>query len=1101
MWSWNPQFFMLLLTKIPENFVDLQFITASGGQAAAVKEKTDKNMKQFSTKNSGIIKAICVVVLLVFAGMKTANACHGVALVGIIQNNTGTSMTLDGSSDAATCGCGPYYLEVEVTCQPTFAGNPYATETDPQWNTAGQPYYHSILNIPGYSAPSWTDNCAVEPYTQLVIPFVNLCPGTLYHWRYRERPMTGTPSGWFNLTDFTTSGSPPASILVATSELLSTGNPQYSGCPGDLFQLDASVSGGCPGATYAFQWTPATGLSNPNIPNPVCTLSTNITYTVTTAGGCFTITNADDTVQLSVGPPPSAGIPTATPSGLCSGQSAWVVLGGQGAGSIQWQVSTNGINWFNVANATNDSLNTGPLSSTLFYHAIVTGTGWPGSGCGSSTSPAVQVTVNQSPVADAGANTSVCAGGCTNLTGTGGVSYTWMPGNLTGSTVNVCPPASTTYTLYITDANGCSDSDVVSINISIPNVTASPSVSVCNGNSTILVASGPAGQTYAWTPSATLTGANTANPTATPTATTTYTVTATNAFGCTAVDSVLVQVTTAPPIIASQDTSLCNGGAATLTVSGASTYSWSPGNLSGSSVTVSPVNTTTYVVTGNTNNCISTDTVIVNVAPPFAVYAGPDFSVCGGTQVTLNVGVSGGSYSWTPSASIIGSNTTQSVVAAPTGNTSYTVNVTDANGCVSADTINVTVNAQPNVVASSPDLILCQGETAFLNAVGGQSYVWTPNISLSSNVGPNVTATPSNTTTYLVTGTDANGCMDTSSITVVVNTNPQASFSSSASICGGTTGGIQLVGILGNAPFTYQIGSTPSPMPVSGLAPGNYNVTYTDVNGCTGLVGVTVFSIDPLLSFTSYPTECGDTSGQILLDVVTSGVAPFTYQIGSTTYPMPISGLAAGNYNVVYTDANGCTGTTGVTVFTQNTAYVNASADPSFGTYPLAVNFGAAGSNGLTNWIWTFGDNNSGTGQTPSNTYGAPGVYEVVVMAYNSSPGCAVYDTIYVTVVEEATIALPNIFTPNDDANNDFFMATVSGVQEISVDVYDRWGALIHSEKVSGLASTPQLIQLWDGKNGGKSAADGVYYYVVNATGYDQKTYPMQGFVHLITTK
>ncbi len=984
-------------------------------------------MKHISTKIFSASKVVATAIFLLLAGLQTAKACHGVALVSLVETNTGTSMTLDGMSDVATCGCGPYYIQVEVTCQPTFAGNP-PFYTDPSWNTSGQPYYQSILNIPGYSAPAWTDACALEPYTTLVVPFANLCPGTLYHWRYRENPTAGTPSGWFPLTDFTTPGLPPASVLVATSELLSTGNPQYSGCPGDLFQLEANVTGGCPGATYAYTWTPATGLSNPNIANPVCTLSTNITYTVTTSGGCFTITTADDTVSLTIGPPPIAGIPTASPTGICSGQSSWIVLGGQSAGTIQWQVSTNGITWFNVVGATNDSLNTGPLSSSLYYHAIVTGTGWPGTGCGSATSPPVQVTVNASPIADAGLNTSICSGGCTNLTGTGGVTYTWQPGNLSGPTINVCPSANTTYTLYITDASGCSDSDFVSVNISIPSVTASPSVSICNGNTTVLVASGPGGQTYSWQPSGSLTGATTSNPTASPTVTTTYTVTATNSFGCIAIDSVTVQVTSAPPITASNDTSLCNGGSAILTASGATTYTWNPGNLSGSTITVGPVNTTTYVVTGNTNNCISYDTVVVTVAPPLSVYAGPDFDVCNGTQITLNVGVSGGIYSWTPSASIIGSSTTQSILAAPTGTTSYTVNVTDANGCVSADTIMITVNPGPNVTASTTDNSICIGQSTSLSAAGASSYVWTPSVGVSNPTQATTNANPSNTTTYLVTGTDANGCIDTAMITIYVN-----------------------------------------PLPVV------YLVTT--------------------------PTECGDSTGTISVGGVITGTAPFIYSVGSTTFPMPITNLVLGTYTITTTDANGCSSSGPVSVGFVNTASVNATANPTFGTYPLLVNFGATGSAGVNNYIWTFGDSNTGTGTSPSNTYLGPGGYQVVVMAYNDIPGCAVYDTLYILVVEEATIALPNVFTPNADAINDGFSATISGVQEISIQMFNRWGNLIYSGKQAGLASAPADVVLWDGKaKSGNVAEDGVYYYVISAIGYDQKEYPMQGFVHLITT-
>lgn len=986
-------------------------------------------MKQVSTKSHSFFKLVIATAIALFIGTNAAHACHGIALVGIVETNTGSAMTLNGNSDSPTCGCGPYYVEVEVTCQPTFAGAPPACG-DPSWNTVGQPYYHAILNIPGYAAPSWTDQCAIEPYSTLTVPFANLCPGTLYHWRYRENPCTGTPSGWFNLTDFTTPGSPPASILIATSTLLSSGNPQYSGCPGDLFQLNASVTGGCPGATYNFAWSPATGLNNATIANPVCTLGVApITYTVTTSGGCFTITTADDTVQLVIGPPPIAGTATAFPSSLCSGQSSWVVLSGQGAGSIQWEVSTNGINWFNIPGATNDSLNTGPLSNSLYYHAIVTGSGWPGSGCGSSTSPPVQVVVNQSPVANAGPNTAVCSGGCTTLNGTGGVTYTWQPGNLSGASVNVCPPGNTTYTLYITDASGCSDSDMVQVNIAAPYVNASPSVAVCNGNSTILVASGGQGQTYSWLPSGTLTGANTANPTATPTATTVYTVTATDPTGCTATDSVLVQVTSAPPIVASNDTSLCNGGSASLSVTGSATqYTWSPGNMSGQSVTVSPTQTTTYVVTGNTNNCISNDTVIVTVAPPFSVYAGPDFDICNGTQVTLNVGVTGGTYAWTPTATIIGSTTTQAVVATPTTNTSYTVNVTDANGCVSADTINITVNPNPTVNATTTDNSICIGQTTSLSGSGASSYAWTPTVGVTSPTQGTTNANPSNTTTYMVTGTDINGCTGSDTVTIFVN-----------------------------------------PLPVVG-----YSAT---------------------------PTECGDSTGTIGLIGVTTGAPPITYSLGATPFTMPLTGLPEGVYNITATDANGCSSTTPMWILMQNTAYINASANPTFGTYPLSVGFGASVPAGVNDFFWTFGDGNFANGQSPSNTYIAPNTYQVIVQAYNDNPACSVYDTLYITVVEEATVSLPNVFTPNEDASNDHFAATVSGVSEITVQMFDRWGSLVYEGTQSGLSASPQVVNLWDGKNGSKVASDGVYYYIVTAAGYDQNMYPFSGYVQIITTK
>lgn len=909
-----------------------------------------------------------------------------------------------------------------MVCNPLgFTGTPPTPSSNPAWNSAGQ-WYESTLNIPGYGPPSWLDNCVLEPYQDLVVPFAQLCPGTVYFWRMREFVEASASAGpWSATNSFVTPGLPPSAILSTTSSA-------YVVCPGTTIQLDATVSGGCPGATFSYSWVPTTGLSNPNIANPTALITGPITYTITVSGGCFTITSNDDTVQISQAPNVTAGTAIANPISVCSGQSSFVVLTGMGSNIIQWQVSPNGTTWFNVPGGTNDTLNTGPLSSALYYQAIVTGSGWPGSGCGTATSNMVQVNVYTSPTANAGANQTICSGACANLVGSGGVAYTWQPGNLSGANVTVCPGSTTTYSLTITDANGCTGTDNILVNISNASVTASPDVSVCTGNGTILLATGPNGNTYSWSPSGTLTGATTANPTATPPSTTTYTVTSTNTFGCTAIDSVVVTVSAAPPITVSNDTSLCAGGNATLSASGATTYSWQPGNLSGSVVVVSPNSTTTYTVTGTNNNCTSIDSVVVNISAPPMAYAGPDFAICSGSQATLNVSTSGTSYLWTPASGIIGSNTTQTVVVQPTTNTSYTVSVVGPGGCISTDTINLTINPSPNVTASSPDNTICIGSSTTVTGSGATSYTWIPTVGLQNPNLSTTTANPTTTTTYQVVGTNANGCTDTASITIIVN-----------------------------------------PLPLVYMIPT--------------------------------PSECGDTTGSITLGGVVSGTGPFTYTVGSNTYnSLPINNLTAGSYTVTTTDANGCVSTQVVTIDMVNTAYINAVANPSSGVYPLSVGFGASGSPGINNYFWDLGDNSvTSTSQSPSYTYVSPGTYTVVLVAWNSLYACAVYDTITITVLEQALITIPNVFTPNSDGTNDFFAASISGVKEIKVEIFNRWGNRVFDGVQSGLPANPQDLALWDGKaGGGKISDDGVYYYIITATGYDDVEYPFTGFVHLM---
>ncbi|MDQ3110752.1 MAG: gliding motility-associated C-terminal domain-containing protein [Bacteroidota bacterium] len=981
-------------------------------------------MTKLYNSTSRIFKISALALFLVLGLSQTASASHALPIIGLTGTLGPTDFIISGSSDPATCAgtstIVPYWMQVEITCDPNgFTGAPPVASST-LWGTI--PWFHSSLNIPG---PPYNDQCALEAYNNIVIPLSQLCPGTTYYWRVREFCEPNSAAAWMGPFSFVTPGSPPASNLTATGA-------QYVVCPGSTVQLNAIVSGGCPGGTYTYSWQPTTGLSNPNIQNPIATVNSPITYTVTAGGGCFTITSSDDTVQIAMGPPVLPGSATANPATICSGQSSQVILTGMGSNVIQWQVSPNGLTWFNMAGQTDDTLNTGPLTSSLYYQAIVTGSGWPGNGCGTSTSSPTQVTVSPSPSANAGANSTICNGSCANLTGTGGVSYDWQPGNLSGSNVSVCPSSTTDYTLTVTDGNGCTATDNVTVNISSASTTASPDVNICTGSSTILLASGPNGNTYNWTPNnSTIAGANTANPTATPPVTTTYTVTATNGFGCTATDSVIVTVSAAPPLTVSNDTAMCTGGNATLTASGATSYTWQPGNFTGPSISVNPSTTTIYTVTGNNNNCLSIDSVVVTINPPPYVFAGPDFNVCAGSQATMNVATTGTSYSWTPTSGIIGSNTTQSIVTAPVSNTSYTVTVSGPGGCISTDTINVIVNPIPAVTASSPDNTICTGLSTTVSASGASSYSWIPASGLATPTSASSTANPSTTTTYQVIGTDANGCMDTASITITVN-----------------------------------------PLP-----------------------GVYI---------TSTPTECGDSTGTMVNSGVVTGTAPFTFAVGSnpasSTLPTNMTG---GAYTVVTTDANGCMSSQVVTVGMVNNSFVSAAANPTFGTYPLPVGFGSSGSSGLTNYNWNFGDGiGSANTQSANYTYTSPGTYQVVLTAWNDWFGCAVYDTITIEVVEEAVVLLPNVFTPNSDGSNDGFAATISGVKDIKVQVFNRWGAEVFEGSQTGLAGSPQVLQLWDGQTtGGNASDDGVYYYVVTAVGFDTKDYSYSGFVHLFKTK
>jgi hypothetical protein len=190
-------------------------------------------------------------------------------------------------------------------------------------------------------------------------------------------------------------------------------------------------------------------------------------------------------------------------------------------------------------------------------------------------------------------------------------------------------------------------------------------------------------------------------PAASPTVTTSYTVTAIDTYGCVANDNITVTVNPLPVVTATATSPVCAGSTATLNASGAVSYNWQPGNLSGATVTDAPTVTTTYTVTGTDGNgCTNTATVMVTVNPLPNVTATSTGPICAGNSAQLSA--SGAStYNWQP-----GNLSGASVTVAPTSTTTYTVTGTDANGCSNTATVTLTVNPLPVVTLSlSPDTV------------------------------------------------------------------------------------------------------------------------------------------------------------------------------------------------------------------------------------------------------------------------------------------------------------------------------------------------------------------------------------------------------------
>ena len=252
----------------------------------------------------------------------------------------------------------------------------------------------------------------------------------------------------------------------------------------------------------------------------------------------------------------------------------------------------------------------------------------------------------------------------------------------------------------------------------------------------------------------------------------TVSLTIKDAVGCTATysSSYNIPAYTLPVLaLTSSPASVCPGSSAQLSASAtggnpAYNYTWSnPPGGTGTPKTVTPTGTTTYTATvTDANGCTATATKTVVVYPKPNVNAGPDQMVCSGQSAQLSATGSGGTppltYVWNPG------NLPNPATVSPLANTTYTVVVTDANGCTEFDQMTVVV--KPNPMASAgTDKLICQWQTATLTAAGGGTYQWSPN---GTSANPYTTAPVQANTTYTVTVTGTNGCTATDQVNVSI---------------------------------------------------------------------------------------------------------------------------------------------------------------------------------------------------------------------------------------------------------------------------------------------------------------------------------------------
>ena len=679
--------------------------------------------------------------------------------------------------------------------------------------------------------------------------------------------------------------------------------------------ITVSASGLPTGATFT-----TTGNGTPH---PVCTFSWNTTLT-TVGSYTFYITFQDNNCPLSgtqtraytINVLPYPIVDAGPNVSICQGAST--TLAATGTITYTWSPGTG----LSCISCTSPLAN--PAASTLY---TVTGTAI--NGC--TNTDTVRVTIKPLPTISAGPAVSVCPGSSTTLTATGGASYTWSPGTTLSCTTcsnPVASPATTTiYSLTGVGANGCINTNTVTVTInSLPTISVPP-VSVCSGNSVTLYPTG--GISYTWSPGTGLSCTACTNPVTSPATTTVYTVTGRDINGCvnTATVTVTVAPIPAPPTFVSPINYCQNATAIPLSATGTSllwytTASGGTGAATAPTPGTTTVGTTKWYVSQTIGGCESPrDSISVIIKPLPTISISPtSASICLGQSTTFTA--SGGvSYTWSPTTAL-SSGVAPTVTASPTVTTVYTVVGIGTNGCSNTSNITVTVHALPIVAITPAAPTICIGSGVILTASGAIAYSWTPATGLSSGAGTSVTASPVTTTTYLITGTDANLCVNTTTVTVRVNPIPPApTVVSPITYCQNTSATALTAtgsGLLWYLLATGGTSSATAPVPNTTVAGAFTWYVSQTVGGCESPRSSITVIVNPLPIVTLSPLTPAICEGQNI-GLNASGATTYTWSPGTglstaTGAHVLASPPTTTTYTVIGTDANNCSGKANITL-------------------------------------------------------------------------------------------------------------------------------------------------------------------------------------------
>lgn len=876
-----------------------------------------------------------------------------------------------------------------------------------------------------------------------------------------------------------------------------------SGAGQDNWVIDDFLVARNDNAYATYTWSPAATLTNAGIAAPMATPTTTSWYVLNATdplGGCV----YRDSVLVTVAPAVQLSVsPSVT---LCDGGGTPLTASSTSPGTtFQW-TPANG-----TLSATNIAAPLATPTTTTTYTVTATSP----AGCSATATTTVTVGMLNNLTVTA-AQTTLCQGQSTTLnaviTGSGDMTINWSGAGLSSTTIanpTATPAQTTTYTCTVThNASGCSRTASVTITVNGGyTVNAGPDLTLCSTQGhQLAVQHNVPNASFSWTPAGNLNAAAVASPTIMANTTATYTITVSDPAGCSVSDQVTIS-RAFDGLPTTQNIAACVDQPPTLQApTAAASYLWSTGATT-PSITPSAGGTYTLTMT-DVQSCQATVTYNVQLLALPQIDLGPDQTICGSGPITLNAGNSGSSTVWTTGA------TGPSIQVSSSG--MYGVTVTNANGCVASDAVNITFAPPPTDPLS--DVIACASDPVVLSAANaGSTYLWS-----TGSTAQNITVTQSGS--YSVTVTTPANCSATFDAVVTILPAITVDLGPDTSLCAGAS--LQLDASQPQGTYTWSTGAT---SPTVTVGPGSYQVTVSN-GACSASDAITIGSVPSPTDVLTDISICADQP-----PTLNAGNAGSTYLWSTGATSQTISASTSGFYTVSVTTPEGCASTFDAQVqlimppaldlgpdtvlcegqrldlvathpgstYSWSTGATTPSIQASAaGTYSVTVNNGCTRTDAITiafnpsptrmavNEFHTCLDDAPryvvlDAGNPGSQYDWSTGATTQVIMAsaygwyyvnVRNAYDCSVRDSAQVIEYCPATIFIPNTFTPNGDGLNDTFLPVGKSIASIHLWVFDRWGELLYE--------TDDMTMGWDGTYRGELVKNDMYVWRMTYTFY-----------------